>query len=322
MVLASCAVSPVETSGGSQSDQQLIAHDLVSVLVQIDELPTVNTTLNLPADFSGQNQFANALQAQLEDAGYGIRTVGQNLPDKVVSYSIEPGVDEAGEVMDTYTVTIGKFGVRRSYGKMGGAVLKPMSLMSVRGVDASSLRINDDLFSEEQENGSAQVKAVELAPEPATIVEPIAVEEPATIESVVVPEGLYRQPTQNFRELERSNFDELLASRQIVDEAILLFPNDSVRMGGVNKIRIAQFVEQFDPDRDVFSLIGCSNGSTNVQGGSKALALGRAERVRQELLYAGIPDERILLEGCWSDEYYDEMMPRRGVVVSLKRLGA
>lgn len=130
---------------------------------------------------------------------------------------------------------------------------------------------------------------------------------------------LSNSPTRNVRELGQSNFADVFARLTIVDEIILTFDNDSVRMGAVNKTRVSNLVSLFNGATDVFSVIGCSNGATNLAMGQQGLALGRAERVREELLFAGVPDENILEEGCWAGEYYDELMPRRGVVLSLKR---
>ena len=130
---------------------------------------------------------------------------------------------------------------------------------------------------------------------------------------------LSRAPTRNVRELGESNFAEAFSRLAIVKEVILTFNNDSVRMGPVNKARVSDLVGLFNVSTDVFSVIGCSNGTTSLAIGQQGLALGRAERVREELLFAGVPSENILKEGCWAGEAYDERMPRRGVVLSLKR---
>ncbi len=36
-------------------------------------------------------------------------------------------------------------------------------------------------------------------------------------------------------------------------------------------------------------------------------------------MLAGIDSDKVLEEGCWAGVYYDEVMPRRGVVVTIKR---
>ena len=121
------------------------------------------------------------------------------------------------------------------------------------------------------------------------------------------------------RDLGQSNFTDILQELGTVEETILTFGNDSTRMGPNNKQRVKQFVELFDPERDVFSVIGCSHGNTNVEGGQEALARGRALRVKEELQFAGIPHDKILHEGCWAGEQFDKRMPRRGVVLTIKR---
>ena len=90
-------------------------------------------------------------------------------------------------------------------------------------------------------------------------------------------------------------------------------------MGSENKARLSAMLDDFNAQSDVLSVIGCSMGATNHAGGQEALTRGRASRVRDELLYADIPEENILEEGCWAEEAYDQRMPRRGVVVTLKR---
>ncbi|MFK7994272.1 MAG: hypothetical protein AB8B87_09045 [Granulosicoccus sp.] len=125
--------------------------------------------------------------------------------------------------------------------------------------------------------------------------------------------------TKNVRELEQSNFESLFSEMGIVGEKVLTFANDSTRMGDLNKARLQELLRSFDPEKDVLSVVGCSLGPTNHTGGQEGLARGRAMRVREELLYAGVPESQILAEGCWAEETFDERMPRRGVVVTLKR---
>ena len=127
------------------------------------------------------------------------------------------------------------------------------------------------------------------------------------------------RPMQNVRELGQSNFAVVFDDYSIVDEAVLRFGNDSFRLGQGNKDRMRRLVSQFEPGKDLVSVIGCSHGSTALSVGQKGLALGRAERVKEELLYAGIPEASIFEEGCWAEESFDKRMPRRGVVLTLKR---
>lgn len=127
--------------------------------------------------------------------------------------------------------------------------------------------------------------------------------------------------SQNVFDLGGSNFQNLLTEHEVVKEQILTFANDSMRLGQLNKQLINQLVDAFDPETDMFSVIGCSMGPTAVEGGNAALALGRADRVVDALRFAGVESKQILDEGCWAGDGSLESLPRRGVVLTLNRRG-
>ena len=116
-----------------------------------------------------------------------------------------------------------------------------------------------------------------------------------------------------------SNFDAILSGHRVLQEQVLTFANDSMRLGVRNKVLVEQMVQRFDPNTDIFSVIGCSLGPTQVRGGNAALALGRAGRVVEALRFAGVTDRHILDEGCWAGDGTFDSLPHRGVVISLNR---
>jgi hypothetical protein len=125
--------------------------------------------------------------------------------------------------------------------------------------------------------------------------------------------------SQNVFDLGRSNYANALSEHGSVVEQVLTFPNDSLRMGKANKQLLEALVTRFNPTTDLFSVIGCSLGPTNLKNGNAALALGRASRVREALLFAGVDPRKILDEGCWAGDSPSSTLPRRGVVVTLNR---
>jgi len=125
---------------------------------------------------------------------------------------------------------------------------------------------------------------------------------------------------QNVRVLGGSNFAEFLADYNIVSESILVFGSESTRLNKRAQSKLAGIVDTFNTERDVFSIIGCSHGPASSANANAVLAVGRANRVREALLLSGIPNERIVDEGCWGDEYFDQKMPRSAAVLTLKRL--
>ena len=116
-----------------------------------------------------------------------------------------------------------------------------------------------------------------------------------------------------------SNYTSIFDDYEDVNQVILVFPNDSLRIGAKNKATVSEYVRSFNPDTDILSVVGCSHGRTSISAGNQLLAVGRANRVKEALIYSGVDQQKIYEEGCWDDEYFDEVMPRRGVVLTHKR---
>jgi len=67
---------------------------------------------------------------------------------------------------------------------------------------------------------------------------------------------------QNVFELGTSNYIDVLTELEIVAQRTLTFPNDSLRLGNINKQLVENMVTRYQPSTDVFSVIGCSMGPT------------------------------------------------------------
>ena len=91
-----------------------------------------------------------------------------------------------------------------------------------------------------------------------------------------------------------------------------------MRIGNVNKDLITSYAKAMR-ETDVISVVGCSHGKTDLKNGNQVLALGRAHRVKEALILAGVMHHQILDEGCWASEDFDSVMPARGVLMTLKR---
>ncbi|MFK7853792.1 MAG: hypothetical protein AB8B79_06755 [Granulosicoccus sp.] len=344
---AALSASQTETS-----PMQLMAIDFVNALQQIRELvPSATTVQLLRADRS--DLFTASMQTALEDAGYGIRWVEDDGGNYLMQYRQVREATSGATHRDIYEVAVGQVEMRRTYVLGTEVGVKPVTPLYVRGTDASNIVLNDSVFepvevSQQPQNAPAAVvipvppKAI--APKLQTT-EPVATVSPVELgidnqSRLAVPDeanplqGLVSDATstksltlplvalprvENVFELGGSNFEDILAGHVKVEEQILTFPNDSLRLGDLNKRFIERMVVRFDAQSDVFSLIGCSLGPTNIEGGNAALALGRASRVREALLFAGVPQNKILDEGCWAGDSADNTLPRRGVVVTLNR---
>lgn len=342
LILGSCSAVKIVPERSEPEAMQLVATDLVNALVQVNSIPVGTTTLNLSQEFFDGSQFGEALRQRLEQAGYAIRTVGSNPADQLANFSVEHYNDEPdGEEVSIFTVTIGPVSVRRQYAQRDGDGIYPTAAMQLKGAVADSLIVSDELFKQRvsiqpsdeldgqavQASSSDEPSGVDPSMIMADKVDAASgalagdVMQPTNVQGVQAARlaELQQRPLQNFRELQQSNFSDMFQSLSIVRETVLPFGNDSTRVSAEARKHIARFVADFDVDQDVFSVIGCSNGATTDALGPEGLAMGRADGVTNELLRLGVPRQSILEEGCWSGEHFDEMMPRRGVVLSLQR---
>lgn len=355
MVIVGCNITPsIKSENTINQADRLISKDLVNVLSQAQTLDAGQVVLALPVPDQFTAQFAKALLESFENEGYLLSVSGiENNDTRVVSYTINQAVGALGNVVYTYTLNVGDISVRRSYQPKSNGWVSPVSDMQIKGALASNFVINNDIFIQDEiENNASPRESLppRKAPDPEYIplqtaavnsddntsaVSLPTIQQPAINairqKSIVAGVRSQRQSDrgeqfdfgsaikENYLTLGESNYANILNAYSTVNEAILIFGNDSTVLGAENKAQVSLFADQFDATRDLFSVVGCSHGSTAISGGQKALALGRAQRIKEALMFAGIPKNKILDEGCWAHKQFDKSMPKRGVVVALKR---
>ncbi|NND91524.1 MAG: hypothetical protein HKN42_11735 [Granulosicoccus sp.] len=326
------------TMAGTIGPLPLIAVDFVQALLQIRELPAEFTTVQLLRT-SRSDPFTRSMQDALQQAGYAIRWAEDEVAGNLFQYRVEHMAERSGLQRDLYELAVGGIELRRIYRIDESGRVSPVTPLYVRGTDASHivprdapfldgrLLAIDSLRANAQQRPGNAVAAV--APKPFVPRSTLAVPDEANPLRQLIPDAARTETAtlplialprvENVFNLGKSNYQDLLASHVPIQEQVLTFPNDSLRLGELNKQLIEQMVSEFRPHTDMFSVIGCSLGPTQLKSGNAALALGRAGRVREALLFAGIPQERILDEGCWAGDSPDNSLPRRGVVLTLNR---
>lgn len=306
-------------------NDDLIVQNLVFAISQIPDTHPLRTTVSVkPATTT----LANIVEARFNDAGYGIQYVDSDEGQYYASHAAQNSITENGE-KTTYMVAIGSITVERDYTVSRGKT-HPNSIMRIDGTPEQDIVLNDDVFGEEFMDSQYKEVYFELGAQPVVAsvnVESVqlpVVEQSFTEPAADEPKSFGGLVKQNMREIMRSNFASLFDEYDVVDQAVLVFPNDSLRIGNKNKSTVTQYVKNFNPETDIMSVIGCSHGRTSTgdggKGGNQLLALGRANRVKEALIFSGVDQAQIYEEGCWDDEYFDEVMPRRGVVLTHKRL--
>ncbi len=231
-----------------------------------------------------------------------------------ISAEVKPAGTNADD-QTLYVLSIGQVSAERSYDVIADKTV-PVSEQIIRGAKEHKVSLNDDIFEVPQ----SQYSEVAFK----------SYEGPSIDDMLSAPElgaanGSWWGREQrtavkwNMYETLSSNYQDVFAGYRDVDQSILVFPNDSLRLGDVNKGIIERYVAEMDPETDILSVIGCSHGETDISNGNSLLALGRANRVKEALLFSGLEHDQILDEGCWAPQLFDDVMPRRGVVLTLKR---
>lgn len=323
--LSACTTTgPTDTLVNGRGETA-IAENLILALSQVPSLsPFTNTVQMAPPTSS----FGAKVESLLADAGYGIQSVDGDTGEFFVRYREETIRSELGEET-SFLVAIGDVAAERSFDTADRERPVPLTPVFLTGAPEFDVRVDDSQFEHAAGNLSYALFDQAAAPQvfdfdTQTTTTIGQAEQDVFITGIAdsEPEAAAEFRTavkQNIYHTDVSNYADLFANYDDVRQEVLVFGNDSMRLGNRNKRTVQEFAEQFDPATDLLSIIGCSHGRSQVANGNAVLAVGRANRVKEAFLFAGIDSEKVLEEGCWNGEYH-ESMPRRGVVLTLKRL--
>lgn len=301
---------------GEEALNATALNDLIAALVQYRD--PISTTLQAGLDMANDDM-AGVLTAIAEE-GYGLQLVDADQGANLVNYSVT-GIEPTPTQTKRYQLTVGRLELARTYAVLNGQV-RPISPLSVAGsrrrIELNDAQYGDDIANDALISRVTYTSGPEVDPDetPRISLLQLPLDAPAGSPSL----------STNASGLEVSNvfdgannFGSLLDSYTKVETTRIIFPNDSMRLGNIGRLKIDVFLGTFEEDEDLIRVIGCSNGKTNLSIGNEGLALGRAERVTQELLARGVTRESILDEGCWAPTSAGDRFPSRGVVLELYR---
>lgn len=325
---------------------RIIVADFVDALVQLPGIAPDEVSLRIIAP---QTRFGVLLIGDLHTAGYDMRLIASAAPG-MLEYLVTPN-ETAADRSGTYTFLLSAEAIKlkRAY-RVDGEGVQPASPMFVHGAPAEGVTLDTSRFDparlrqaiaaadriDSVRSGTSgqteiafstqvpvQVQSIQTTPTEVSdrfVAGADAGSEAGSEAGSSARVGRASDQTPpNFSETGESFYAPILSAYTTFGSYTMEFDNDSMFMGNVNKRVAMDIVQRFDTSRDLISLIGCSHGRTALAGGNKALAIGRADRVKEEFVRAGIDADKMLDEGCWANTYHDKM-PRRGVVVSHQRL--
>ncbi len=301
--------------------------------------------------------FARALRAAASSSGYAVETVQSENVQHYIRFNISQSTDISQPLTYTYDLSVGDVDFRRVYLARQDGTVEPFKAMMVRGANAQDLESDDSIFERQRHAGDNQLLArstdnaivtrrnqsssigfdspLEIKRKPLlnnygnknlnettpVVTGSVALAQPRDTSNTMTKDANAFQTVRkmNIADIGVSNYESLLVDKKNVAEEVLIFGDDSYVLGSRNKQLLNEIMSDFNPDTDVVSVVGCSTGVTKIENGNAALAIGRANRVKEALLYSGIPHDKIYDEGCWSPTPNSTPFPNRGVVITVKR---
>lgn len=355
--LVGCAVLDVGRKSNSLSERNhtVVALDFVSALSGLRGHHPANTMLQVrPANHG----FGKTLLRELRDAGYGLQTITQEASGPMlVSYQAD-SFENSSYRSVAYRLRVGSVELGREYEVRAGRVFPVSSLsvkgieIASQALDQSMFERIDEstvhgtntaVGERSPSNSKSSNDSGSIVPVLATAVPerlPVHHEsamngatettQPWISEGSAANTGMSRagdalvaatdrsKPQQNMLVLGASNYQLVFSDYRVVEQDVVVFANDSMNLGRQGKQQVKRLFDIFDEKTDLISIVGCSHGTTHHKDGNKALALGRAQRVMEELLSHHAPRNRLFDEGCWAG-VTQKSLPSRGVIVSLRR---
>jgi len=307
--LVGCAGTLTQETLPSPADR-LIAKDFAQIVSQVERYAPNNTTFLVAKPIGPESPFDLALREEFLIAGYKVEYLSfdSDAADPVMSQVVEQSESADGELR-THTLSVNNVSFRRSYIISKEGQITPETTMQAKGVDSDVLRQDDSIFGIEVDGASSEFGSnPEVSPSDA---QPVS--DPNDEELIDVQSG-------DEASVNLSNYSAL-QGMQIIDESLLVFSGDSLVLGDANKRSVVKVVKNYRSDSDVFSLLGCvRNDDIDWTEQASKLVIGRTERVRSELRYAGIPNEQIKTENCTRERGVDApRLPSNGVLLLLNR---
>jgi len=303
-----------ETTPRSVDDVAL--DDLTRALVQYRN--PITTTLQAGLNLADIDD--SGLLALLAKHGYGLQLVDADQGANLLSHEVDTQGSGDSEVA-RHTLRVGRLELEREYTRVNGQA-RPAGPLSVAG-SRRRIVLDDSRFGD----SVAKDRLISrIAFSASSDVEPGDTPRISLLQLPLAASDGNNTIGTNASGLEVSNaffgddnFGSILNDYDKLETVNVIFPNDSMRLGNIGRLKIDVFLGDFEEDSDLIRVVGCSNGHTNAPLGNQGLALGRAERVTQELLARGVTREHILDEGCWAPTSAGDRFPSRGVVLEMYR---
>ena len=320
LLLSSCATKEVveEEQVVQNVKNGLVVRDFLVAISQVYDPIQTTVQLNAPV-----TDFGSELENGLQKMGYGMQRVESDHGPTFLSYSKIVSENNRNIAIARYKIFLGDIGLERTYAVSDTGGIAPNGPMIVTGTE-KNIVLSGDLFpGQSVEVEYLQEEDIRLEPDAVTVIDFEVMDAITKLSTTTLPSynalNSQNREIENLFNQETSNFESVNEDYRTVRRDIIVFDNDSLELKNQGRGQIEQLLRFYEPQTDVFRLIGCSIGTTNHDGGNEELALGRSKRVAGELLARSVAIEAIVDEGCWAPETGSINYPARAVVVQLQR---
>lgn len=314
MLLSSCALLGLDGKSNQLLDDQaeLVSRDFVTALSKLRGFSPRETTVQL---HNPTTLFSKKLHDTMRSAGYGMQIVSKDEKGaNHVSY-ISDQYETVEGTTAAYEVRVGDVKLGREYEIRAGRVF-PITALSVNGATSDGNTTVDNSIFGQPEN-DRRIVVGPTSPIDGGSRNDTDKNAKSLLGNLAFNQNVPIALKKNVAVIGQSNYSSLFKLYQPTRSETLVFPNDSLVLGAKNKSTIYSLAQQFDTNTQVISVVGCSIGKTKIDNGNALLANGRANRVKEELILAGVSPDSILDEGCWAGSRVDNI-PGRGVILTLR----
>jgi len=310
-------VAPTEeqlqlSSQFSEAHLELIATDMVSVMVQIPELNPLATTMQYSKP---GNRLGELLIEKLQLAGYGMQEVSADQGIYYIGYQTRSIEGNFGLVTDV-VVSVAGIEVRREY-NVADEYVVPASLMYVTGTNSfENILLNENLFLQQSETIRFE-SGVEIELPDASVLTSLKRDVGAGSDTESAGDNQNAILEARGNALRRSS-EEILASRAAYRDlvrALVRFEEDYLTMGRKNKAVLKKVLADFDESNDAIFISSCAG-----TGGTAEQAAQRSSRIKEELVLSGVSIDLIVEQGCAQNQYPEGKIEPKTVVLMHSRI--
>lgn len=274
----------VETDVRGQAVARVLALDFANAIRQMSGPGGRPVSPRFETGGEAAAPFMAWLHRHLVEAGVDAQWVDVASDEERVSHRIDHVWREAAAAIVTVELAVGQAGMRRQYEVRDGDIVRPVSALYVRGMDAGRLVSDDSIFDEAPE--------LQLA----AAVSPDEGESGLRDEEAMAAEDEYARDA----------------------DEVILFRRGSNLIDDGDVRAINAVIDRFDANRDMIALFGCSHGLDAAA--NRELAESRLDRIRGAFISAGVPDELVMVEICAAGDAQASDEALQGVEVSVLQL--